>query len=238
MTKSIRWFWGVFMVISASTLAGCAHSKSPVGAARDPKYPAHWFAPVPKEGAPYWEILPQEAGPGEVILSKRHELGKLSNFAPTPFTYKGKKYASMEGFWQAMLYPENKNDPRAKAKGVEWKHTRAQVEQMVAFEAKKAGDLAYENMKKMGIDWVSFEGEKFPYMPATPGRHYEIIRAAMWEKVQQNPDVKAVILATGDLILKPDHHQEPNAPASWKYFDIYMDFRKQLQAELAQAGKK
>jgi|GraSoiStandDraft_1057264.scaffolds.fasta_scaffold84034_2 hypothetical protein len=35
------------------------------------RYPAHWFAPVPKEGAPAWEILPQEAGPGEVILSKR-----------------------------------------------------------------------------------------------------------------------------------------------------------------------
>jgi hypothetical protein len=33
-------------------------------------YPTHWWAPVPKVGvgAPAWEILPQEAGPGEVIL--------------------------------------------------------------------------------------------------------------------------------------------------------------------------
>src|SRR5689334_21616147 len=30
-----------------------------------PNYPAHWWTPVPKEGAPGWEILPQEAGPGE-----------------------------------------------------------------------------------------------------------------------------------------------------------------------------
>src|SRR5215510_11996744 len=72
-----------------------------------PPYPAHWWAPVPREGAPAWEILPQEAGPGEVILSKRHELGLLSNFAPTPFTYRGRRYASLEGFWQMMLYPEN-----------------------------------------------------------------------------------------------------------------------------------
>jgi hypothetical protein len=33
------------------------------------------------EGAPEWEILLQVAGPVEVILSKRNELGLLSNFA-------------------------------------------------------------------------------------------------------------------------------------------------------------
>jgi hypothetical protein len=53
-----------------------------------------------------------------VILSKRNELGILSNFAPTPFTLHGKRYASVEGFWQMMLYPENSNDPRAKFPGI------------------------------------------------------------------------------------------------------------------------
>ena len=41
-----------------------------------------------------------------MILSKRNELGILSNFAATPFTLYGKRYASVEGFWQMMLYPE------------------------------------------------------------------------------------------------------------------------------------
>jgi len=36
---------------------------------RDPRYPAHWWAPVSEVGKPDWEILPQTAGPGEVILS-------------------------------------------------------------------------------------------------------------------------------------------------------------------------
>ena len=81
---------------------------------RDPRYPAHWWKPVDEKGKPDWEILPQEAGAGEVILSKRHELGLLSNFAATPFMYRGKRYASLEGFWQMMLYPEGPNDPRAK----------------------------------------------------------------------------------------------------------------------------
>ena len=99
-------------------------------------YPARWWAPVSREGAPTWEILPQEAGPGEVIVSKRHELGLLSNFAATPFTFRGKHYASLEGFWQMMLYPEGPDDPRARFPGLTWAHTRDQVAQMTAFEAK------------------------------------------------------------------------------------------------------
>src|SRR5258705_8638240 len=195
---------------------------------RDARYPAHWWTPVIDPQKPSWEILPQEAGPGEVILSKRHELGLLSNFAPTPFVFRGKRYASLEGFWQMMKYPEGPDDPRAKAAGIEWRYTRDQVANMVSFEAKRAGDLGEANMKKMGITWVSFEGKHFEYKPAKPGEHYKLIVAAMWEKVKQNPEVNKVLLATGDLILKPDHHQEPDAPAAWRYFEIWMQIRSEL----------
>ena len=47
--------------------------------------------------------------------------------------------------------------------------------------------------------------------------------------MRQNPEVKKVLLATGDLILKPDHHQESNAPAAWHYFDILMQIRSELR---------
>jgi tRNA dimethylallyltransferase len=47
--------------------------------------PLPWWAPVPEANKPDWEILPQAAKRPEVILSKRHELGILSNFAATPF---------------------------------------------------------------------------------------------------------------------------------------------------------
>src|SRR5215468_5623287 len=118
-------------------------------------YPAHWWTPVSKEGAPAWEILPQEAGPGEVILSKRNELGLLSNFAATPFVFQGIRYASLEGFWQAMLYPEGDRDPRSTFPGIVWRFTRAEVSQMTSFAAKDAGTLAEANMEKMGVTWVS-----------------------------------------------------------------------------------
>ena len=196
---------------------------------RDSRYPAHWWTPIDDAKKPEWEILPQEAGPGEVILSKRNELGLLSNFAPTPFVFHSKKYASLEGFWQMMKYPEGPNDPRAKFPGVEWKYTRDQVAQMVSFEANKAGALASENMTKMRITWVSFERKRFEYKPAVQGEHYKLIVAATWAKVKQNPEVKKVLLSTGDLILKPDHHQEPNAPAAWHYYEILTQIRTQLQ---------
>jgi predicted NAD-dependent protein-ADP-ribosyltransferase YbiA (DUF1768 family) len=197
--------------------------------APEQQYPAHWWTPVVDQHKPDWEILPQEAGPGEVILSKRNELGLLSNFAATPFRFRGKKYASLEGFWQMMKYPEGPDDPRAQFPGLKWEHSREEVSQMTAFTAKAAGDLASANMRKMGIDWVSFEGERFEYRPRTPGRHYELIVAATWEKVRQNPEVEKVLLATGNLVLKPDHHQGQNPPAAWRYNEILTDIRGTLQ---------
>ena len=194
-------------------------------------YPAHWWTPVSTEGAPAWEILPQTAKPGEVILSKRNELGILSNFAATPFTLRGKRYASVEGFWQMMLYPEGPGDPRAKAAGVVWLHTRDEVAAMTAFEAKDAGTAAEENMRKMGIDWVTFEGKRLPYRSKKKGAHYRLILEAMRAKLEQNFSVQQTLLSTGDLILRPDHVEEPDSPAEWLYFRIWMDFRSKLQSK-------
>src|SRR5580704_11414159 len=112
-------------------------------------YPAHWWTPVPEEQKASWEILPQAAKAGEVIVSKRNELGILSNFAATAFTFHGKRYASVEGFWQMMLYPEGPEDPRAKASAISWLHTREKVAAMTAFAAKDAGTAVEENMRRM-----------------------------------------------------------------------------------------
>src|SRR2546423_15610192 len=114
------------VVIFASLLIGTtaagdsrqALADKPEPVAQKPSYPARWWTPVSNKGAPSWEVLPQEAGPGEVILSKRNELGLLSNFAATPFKFRGKHYASLEGFWQMMKYPEGPEDARAKYAGL------------------------------------------------------------------------------------------------------------------------
>jgi predicted NAD-dependent protein-ADP-ribosyltransferase YbiA (DUF1768 family) len=231
---------GVLMgpvAVATAVVTSCHAERPPAPASAPPasidraNYPAHWWTPVSPEGAPAWEILPQEARPGEVILSKRNELGLLSNLAPTPFTFRGRTYASLEGFWQMMLYPESAKDPRATFPGLEWKYTREQVAGMVSFEAKKAGELAEANMARMHIGWVTFEGRRFDYRSATPGEHYRLIVAATHEKVRQNPEVERVLIATGDLVLKPDHHQEPDAPPEWAYFEILTRIRDELRAK-------
>lgn len=197
-------------------------------------YPAHWWAPVPEDQKAVWEILPQAAKPGEVILSKRNELGILSNFAATPFTFRGKRYASVEGFWQMMLYPEGPGGPRANAPGIVWTHTREEVAQMTGFDAKDAGDAAEANMRKMGIGWVTFEGKRIEYRSKKKDSHYDLIVAAMRAKMEQNPKVREILLSTGDLTLLPDHIQEAGAPPEWQYFRIWMEIRKELQSKSAQ----
>lgn len=232
-------FGPVLALACAAVLSGCA-ATAPRPAARTAEallaarsaHPAHWWTPVPPESAANWEVLPQAAGPGEVIVSKRHELGLLSNFAATPFTYRGKRYASVEGFWQAMLYPEGPDDPRRRP-GIAWPHTRDEVTAMTAFEAKRAGELAERNLRALGIGWVSFEGRRFPYRSARPGEHHRLILAAMREKLRQNPEVRRVLLATGGLVLRPDHRQEADVPPEWRYCEIWM----RLRGELARRGR-
>jgi predicted NAD-dependent protein-ADP-ribosyltransferase YbiA (DUF1768 family) len=227
---SIQFGWVILSLVFAGcrTPPAASPSAAKLLAART-NYPARWWMPVPTNGAPSWEIFPPEAGPGEVIVSKRNELGLLSNFAATPFIFHGQRYASLEGFWQMMKYPEGDNDPRAQFPGLHWAWTREQVAQMTAFEAKRAGDLGSENMKRMGITWVTFEGKRLEYRPAEPGEHYRLIVAATQEKVRQNPEAEKVLLATGDLVLKPDHHQEPNPPPAWRYCEILTQIRTELQ---------
>ncbi len=190
-------------------------------------YPESWWQPVPKDELQWWEISPHEAKQCQVVLSKRNELGLLSNFVYTPFTYRGKTYPTVESLWQSMKYPENKRDIRySKAK---WPHTRTQVEKMESgFKAKEAGDFGTEVMNKMNINWVTFEGKQIPYRVNEKGDHYKIIKEAMLAKLHQNPKVKEVLLSTGDLNLLADHMTNPDDPPAWRYYRIWMEIRNSL----------
>lgn len=219
----------VLLLISFFVFNACTSANS---RAQSPQtqstYPQEWWQPVNDPNKPAWEILPQEAMPNkEVILSKRNELGVFSNLAATPFVYHGKQYASVEGFWQMMKFPENQNDPRAKLKN--WHYTREEVAKLSGFDAKHAGDIATKQMKKLNIDWVSFEAKQFSYHSQQPAQHYQLIVEAMCQKLKQNPKIKDLLLKTGDLTLKPDHIQGPHDPPEWQYFDIWMRMRERLK---------
>ncbi len=187
--------------------------------------PSHWRMPVPEEQHQWWKIVPQEAEPDQLVLSKRNELGIFSNFAQTPFHFHGRRYASVEGFWYMLAYPEGPDDPRRQNPSVEWKFTRDEVSRMVGFEAKAAGALAEANMAALGINWVTFEGTRLKYWSHVKGEHYELIRQVLWEKVQQNPRVLRLLLSTGELELIPDNFDSLRDLPAWRYFDIYAEIR-------------
>ncbi len=195
-------------------------------------YPDIWWNPVLDKNVPSWEILPQSAvrEKNEVILSKRNELGILSNFAATPITMLGTRYASLEGLWQSMKYPESTNDPRLKIIKGAWPMQRTEVAALTAFEALKAGKEAEKLMLSNNIKWVSFNGIKMDYKGTDSEAYYEVIKAATRAKIDQNPEVKKTLLATGDLILRPDHHEDKDGTKAWKYYDIYMKLRGDLKS--------
>jgi predicted NAD-dependent protein-ADP-ribosyltransferase YbiA (DUF1768 family) len=193
-------------------------------------YPSHWWAPADRGSAPKWEILPQDAPCGSVVLSKRNELGVFSNLAQTPFSLDQVRFQSIEGLWQMMKYPEGPMDPRSKDADLSWRYKRNEVADLFGFEAKTAGDLANENMKKLGIRWVTYKGETIEYKGKDQNRHLEIITAAIQAKVRENQSVRALLMATGELVLLPDHTQEGVVPPAYRYFEILMKIRSDLRS--------
>ena len=194
-------------------------------------YPDHWWGPINDPNPPSWEILPQAASKGknEVILSKRNELGILSNLAPTPFTMLGTRYASLEGLWQSMKFPEDDpKDPRW-AKQSDWGKKRSVVESEVSFEALYSGKDAGKIMLRHGINWVSFHGLKMVFKGKDTLAYYDVIEAATRAKIDQNPEVKKILLSTGDLKLRPDHKEDHDATIAYRYYDIYVKLRTELQ---------
>jgi len=192
-------------------------------------HPEHWWKVVDRSSAPRWEILPQDARDGEVVLSKRNELGQFSNFARVPFFLDGKQYNSVEGLWQSLKYPESSSDYRAQYPGNKWSYSREEVSQMLGYAAKKAGRMANKNMKNMDINWVTYQGQKLYYWTPFRGAHYKLIYRAIYEKVTQNPRLKKLLLSTGDLRLLADHKIKSSAPPAWSYNKILMKIRKDLR---------
>jgi predicted NAD-dependent protein-ADP-ribosyltransferase YbiA (DUF1768 family) len=48
-------------------------------------------------------------------------------------------------------------------------------------------------------------------------------------RLEQNPKVKEILLSTGDLVLLPDHIPEEDPPVEWRYCQIWMELRSELQ---------
>lgn len=192
-------------------------------------YPAHWWKVVPEDQRKgSWEILPQEAAEGELILSKRNELGQFSNLAHTPFEFEGVHYASVEALWQMMKYPDKTLDKDVRRDFIyEFPYSRNEVKKLHGRPSKKAGSKANKILKRHGVKWISYGSLKFNYKDFSQGSaiHYDLISRAIEQKLVQNPKLIELLLSTGTLVLKPDHKMPLKRPASYDYNEILMKLR-------------
>ena len=192
----------IFVLLATSVLFGCDtfyQQSEAITKAQNHEcaYPKIWWqGRMPNEDpAASWEIMPDtvRCDQQKVVLSKRRALGIFSNFSHTPFVFEGKRYASVEGFWQMMKFPEGPSDERVQMDpGFDWKYTRDQLAAMSAFEAKAAGDYAKKHMQKHGYNWVSYRGNNIEYRTLQKGAHYNLIRSAMQAKLDQTKGLKVL----------------------------------------------
>ena len=194
------------------------------------EYPSEWWKPVSREQAESWEILPQDAKAGEVILSKRTELGVFSNLGFAPFNLDNETYNSVEGLWQGMKYPDPAlvNDPRLLIQN--WPHQRKDVYLMSGWDSKTAGNEANGIYEKNNLKMISYKDHQFYSKDGAEGSqfHYQLISRAIKEKVNQNPKIKELLLKTKGLVLKPDHIIGEKEPPAYEYHKILMKIRDEL----------
>lgn len=118
----------------------------------------------------------------------------LSNLAHTPFELDGRRYASREGLWQGLYYGEDAD--------------RERIAQLFGREAKMSG-----RDKPKDKTHITYMGVPIEIGSA---EHHAIMRRAIHASVEQNPDLRAALLSTGDKLLthilhRPDGSLEPDS---------------------------
>lgn len=129
----------------------------------------------------------------------------IANFAPTPFTLDGKRYACVEAFWQSLRFPRELQDRIAALDGAAAKHA--------------SHDQPYGSH-------VSYCGRP---IPTGTYPHWQLMRRACRAKFEQNENARTALLATGDRPLehkvRPDSRTIPGVVMA----DIWMTLRRQLR---------
>ena len=132
-----------------------------------------------------------ERTPINISSAGTEEIGRLmSNFAATPFTLDGRRYASVEGFYVGLKFLDAASRLQA---------------------ASLAGQAAYDFGRSSTLKESEYEGRRF----ALGGpEHHRLIAHAIRAKLRQNPAIAQAFAATHP---RPIVHQtrEPERPGTF-----------------------
>lgn len=128
----------------------------------------------------------------------------ISNLAHTPFEFDGRRYASVEGFWQGLK--------------IESAGERERIAALWGTEAKSAGSRVWPPT-------FAYEGRTCP-SGAYP--HWKLMRRACEAKFAQNAEARAALLATGSRPLTHRVRRDSRTIPGALMADIWMRIRAKL----------
>jgi len=156
-------------------------------------------------GMAFSMIGPEEdarRAPLNIVQSVAPRFAPISNLAHTPFELDGRRYASVEGFWQGLKLL----DPLE----------RSVIAGLWGREAKKRGSSFDQPTE------FAYDGDK---VVAGSPEHWALMRAACEAKFTQNVEARTALLATGERWLthkvRKDSRMIPGAIVA----DIWMRIR-------------
>jgi len=131
----------------------------------------------------------------------------ISNLARTPFDLDGRRYASVEGFWQGLKFPSADD--------------RERIARLSGPEAKAAGRAAPP------LDLIQYDGRDYPV-----GRHphWTLMARACRAKFEQDPSARDALLRTGDRPLTHRVRRDSQTLPGVIMADIWMRIRRRLRS--------
>ncbi|MDQ5934632.1 MAG: hypothetical protein QG574_1938 [Cyanobacteriota bacterium erpe_2018_sw_21hr_WHONDRS-SW48-000092_B_bin.40] len=159
--------------------------------------------------------MSNEAMPINCASCSDEEVGRqMSNFAHTPFVFRGREYASVEGFYQGIKFPEEEK--------------RIKIAAMHGVYARSAG-------KKAKTKQTTFDGQTF--MMGSP-EHHAVMKEAIRCKMEQHPEITKAFVATRP---RPIIH-DTGRPARKSAFPVEVfcqiigEMREEFAIQMANSG--
>lgn len=161
------------------------------------------------EGAVFFPLGRQAEACREPInvhhASPEPQIALIANFAPTPLSLDGNRYACVEAFWQSLRFPVEE---------------RSRIAAMDGSAAKQASkDCPYGTH-------VHYNGRNIPV--GTFG-HWQLMREACRAKFEQNPQARNALLATGNRPLVHRVRRDSRTIPGVVMAEIWMSLRAKLR---------
>jgi predicted NAD-dependent protein-ADP-ribosyltransferase YbiA (DUF1768 family) len=135
-------------------------------------------------------------------------LDLISNFAATPLHLDGMNYGSVEGFWQSLKFPEEKD--------------RRRIAALHGGEAKRAGDAAPASPT------LVYQGEEIAVGTFS---HWRLMERACRAKFNQNAAAREALLSTGERPLEHRLRRDSRNIPGVIMARIWMQIREDLRRE-------